>query len=78
MLQERWQRVNDIFHSALEMESGHRTRFLERIGGEDAELRLEVERLLAHYSDAEGFLEEPAIQLAAGTAVSDGTEPAVT
>ncbi len=68
MQQERWHRINDIFHSALDMEPGRRTTFLEQIGRDDSELRAEVERLLQHYREAENFLEEPAVELAAGAA----------
>jgi tetratricopeptide (TPR) repeat protein len=53
--QERWRRVDGILEAALELPAGERAAFLERTCGGDAELRREVEALLAH-DGADGFL----------------------
>ncbi len=51
MRAERWTRVEGLFHRALEMDEAARAEFLRAECGGDAELRREVERLLA--ADAE-------------------------
>ena len=48
MDQDRWQRVEDLYHAALEQESGARTTFLFQSCAGDEELRREVERLLQY------------------------------
>jgi non-specific serine/threonine protein kinase/serine/threonine-protein kinase len=47
---EQWQRLEDVFHAALEQPPDSRAAFLDRACGNDTDLRTEVERLL--YADA--------------------------
>src|SRR6202165_1072759 len=47
MTPERWQQVDQLYHSALEREPGQRSAFLLEACGGDEELRREVESLLA-------------------------------
>lgn len=63
MQQERWRRIDELFHSALELDTNRRAVFLEESCSGDLDLRMQVERLLIHYDDS--FLEEPALELAA-------------
>ena len=63
MHQERWRRIDELFHSALELDGHRRAAFLEESCSGDSELRMQEERLLIHYNDS--FLEEPALELAA-------------
>ena len=65
MQQERWRRVDEIFHSVLKLDLEKRAAFLEQTCSGDSDLRLEVERLLIHYNESDSFLEEPALELAA-------------
>ena len=65
MQQERWRRVDEIFHSALRLDGQRRVAFLEQTCSDDSDLREYVERLLIHYGEAASFLEQPAIELAA-------------
>jgi Tol biopolymer transport system component len=67
MDQERWLRVNDLFHAALDREPGERSAFLD-IGcrGDDG-LRHEVELLLADEKEAVSFLETPVMDYATVT-----------
>ena len=51
MSDNRWQRVEDIFHQAAELAPGARSAFLDQACAGDESLRKEVESLLAH--DAE-------------------------
>ncbi len=62
---ERWRRIEQIYNRALELEPGRRAAFLEGACAEDESLRREVERLLARQSQAEDFIEVPAIEVAA-------------
>jgi serine/threonine protein kinase len=67
MTPERWQQVERLYHAVLEQEPGRRAAFLEESCQGDQELRQEVETLLAYRSRTEGFLETPAMQVAAQT-----------
>ena len=49
---ERWQRIGDLFHRALEHRAAERSRFLDDACGGDAALRAEVDSLLAHHEDS--------------------------
>jgi eukaryotic-like serine/threonine-protein kinase len=62
---ERWRKVEELYHSALERERRLRAAFLEQACGEDETLRREVESLLAQVHDSESFLEAPALNVAA-------------
>jgi eukaryotic-like serine/threonine-protein kinase len=53
MTPERWQQINQIFHSALERNPGDRAAFLAEACASDEELRREVESLLASDETAE-------------------------
>jgi eukaryotic-like serine/threonine-protein kinase len=55
-----WQRVEDLFHSALERDPGSRSVFLDQACAGDTELRREVESLIAAYGRVGSFIEEPA------------------
>jgi Tol biopolymer transport system component len=50
---ERWQKIEQLYHTALEREPGGRSAFLDQACQDDAELRREVEALLAQ-GDAAG------------------------
>ncbi len=59
---ERWRRVEDLYHRALELDANRRVAFLEDSCGDDALLRAEVESLLAREKQAEHFMESPALE----------------
>src|SRR5258707_15475542 len=65
MTSERWQRIDQIFHSVLDCAPETRASFLSESCRDDAELREEVESLqLAHEQD-ESLLDVRAYELAA-------------
>src|ERR1019366_8410160 len=64
---ERWQRVEGLFHAALEREPEARRAFLEVACGRDTDLRRQVELLLAKGEAAGRFLETPGMQDMGGT-----------
>lgn len=59
----RFQRIADIFLSALEREGPGRKIFVETAARGDEELRREVEAMLASHEGAGTFMEVPAIRL---------------
>ncbi len=58
---ERWRRVKDVFHGALERPADARPAFLDAACAEDRDLRREVESLLRAQESAGGFLSSPAV-----------------
>src|SRR5271157_1404732 len=65
MTPERWLQVERIYQEAEGRPRGERASFLDQACGGDADLREEVERMLAGDSAAAGFLETPAVEMAA-------------
>ena len=59
--QERWQTVRVLFHSALEHEPEERPALLDHVCGGDADLRHQVELLLARELEARSFMETPTL-----------------
>lgn len=62
---ERWRRMEDLYHAALARPTEARARFLAEACPGDAELRGELESLLAHSANAGSFLDKPAFETAA-------------
>ena len=60
-----WQQVSGIFDQALDLSSGERARFVAEACGSDRELLAEVEAMLAAHHRHDGFLDQPAGELAA-------------
>jgi Tol biopolymer transport system component len=67
MTSDRWQQVDRLYHSALEQPAAERAAFLAEACAGDADLQREVQSLLDQAS-MPGFLEEPALALAAAVA----------
>jgi hypothetical protein len=59
---ERWRQIEQMCQEALDRESAERAAFLDRACAGDADLRREVESLVAQQSAANTFLEAPARQ----------------
>jgi TolB-like protein len=60
MTPDRWARVKEVFHSALDRELAARRGFVAAACEGDAELQQEVEALLEQHEQAGDFLEPPA------------------
>jgi hypothetical protein len=61
----RWQRINHLFHEALERDPSARETFLREHTADDPSLYDEVETLLRSHRQTAGFLDEPAWGVAA-------------
>src|SRR5690242_19653595 len=68
---ERWQRIERLYHAALEVEESLRVAFLQDACGGDEALRREIEALLSREKRAEKFMETPALEVAARTLAQD-------
>ena len=68
---ERWQRIERLYHAALEVEESRRSAFLQHACGGDEVLCREVEVLLSREKRAEQFMETPALEVAAMTLAQD-------
>ena len=59
MTPERWKQIEEIFHGALELGEAERLKFLSTRTHGDADLRVEVEKLLSQFDQASSFIEQP-------------------
>src|SRR5436305_1575818 len=59
---QRWQQVNDLFHSAVKRPPEERTAFLDEACYGDETLCREVKSLLASHEQTENFIESPAFE----------------
>jgi serine/threonine protein kinase len=64
MTPERWQQIDKLMDSALELEASQRSVFLDQACAGDEELRREVEKLLGAHQQAGSFLGSPAVHIA--------------
>ena len=71
---DRWSATERIFHAALERPVEARAAFLAEACGDDDALRQDVQSLLDEASST-GFLEQPALQIAAGLVTSASLAP---
>jgi hypothetical protein len=62
---ERWQRIESLYHQAVGVAEAERAAFLDRECGSDLALRQQIESLLAQETEADTFLEEPALAVGA-------------
>jgi eukaryotic-like serine/threonine-protein kinase len=65
MKRDRWQKIDEIFHAALQYKPDERKTFIEEACHGDEELRRELESLLAEEKGADQFIEEPAMDVMA-------------
>jgi hypothetical protein len=63
--EDRFSRIEQIYHQVLERPEEERPAFLAQASAGDDELRREVEKLLSFDKKAGSFMESPALDLAA-------------
>ncbi len=68
---EKWKQVEELFNAALELEPAARDSFLAEACAGDQELRREVESLLAYENQTAGFIQKPALEVAANALAAD-------
>ncbi len=68
---ERWRRVEELYHSALQIPAEERPEYLRQACRGDAKLCEEVQSLLAYESSAREFMEKPAFEVAAKQIAGD-------
>ena len=66
MTPERWQKVNNLFHSALKCDPTDRAAFLEQACSGDSALRIEIESLITSHDNSDGFVEAYPFEAAMG------------
>ncbi len=71
MNSERWQQIKELCLAASERQESDRHLFVAEACGRDDELRSEVESLLAYRPKSEGFIESPALEVAAQLLAED-------
>ena len=57
---ERWRRIEQLYHAALELDPSERGAFLQQKCGDDLAFLNEVDRLIAGHDEAGSFLGAPA------------------
>jgi serine/threonine-protein kinase len=65
MERNRWQRIEELYHAALDRAPEERAAFLTEACADDSGLRREVEELLRYDGAAESFIEENALAMEA-------------
>ena len=65
MTPDRWQKIEQLYHSARGRDESQRVAFLEEACAGDEVLRQEIESLLAEEKRGAGLLESPALEIAA-------------
>ena len=60
MTPERWQQIDQLFHSVLERPPDVRAEFLEQACRGDKFLRSEVESLIESHEQSDSFIDKPA------------------
>ncbi len=74
MKPEHWQRLDQLFHAALERTPEERAAFLDEACAGDESLRKQVEALVAAHEEAGSFIESPAMEVEArGVAADQGS-----
>jgi len=71
MQADRWQRIESLFHAALELAPEKRAAFLQETCGDDEGLRADMERLTADDSAARAFMQSRALEVAAKKLAQD-------
>src|SRR5437016_14030598 len=74
MTPERWEKVKEIFQSALDHAAEKRSAYLSSACGGDKSLRKEVESLLVAHEKDGSFIDSPAYEAAAELIVDEKAE----
>src|SRR5947207_2389868 len=75
MTPQQYERLAELFHAALEIAPDERAAFLDQVSDGDADLRSELESLLAAHEQREAYTEKPPDDIAAGYLAQQGGVP---
>jgi Tol biopolymer transport system component len=75
MSDDRWSRVEQIYHAALERTPEERAGFIAQACSSDSGLRREVESLLAYHGRGDALLEAKGVQRVIGAMIAINLEP---
>ena len=73
---ERWRRINELFHAALERDPGSREAFIDEACAGDPALRTEVLSLLQMHSGP-GIVDRPAVEANPGLLLTGDDDPLI-
>jgi len=59
MSPQRWQQIEDIFQTAVDLPREDRARYVAEATSGDANLEREVEKLLTQYEESTALIERP-------------------
>lgn len=76
MTPERWQKIDELFHAALQREPDEHAAFLDEACAGDPELQNEVGALLASLEEASDFIEKAPLTGAISSAVEESADEA--
>jgi hypothetical protein len=71
MNQERWNQINAIYNEAMDLPVNQRKEFVNKICANDEKLLDQINRLLESSEQESGFLDSPAIEIAAKAIAMD-------
>src|SRR5215218_5289235 len=63
MTPQEWEKISDIFHSALELEPFRRGEYLDNVCGSNSKLRHEVDSLLKANGEIDDFIDSPLVDV---------------
>jgi eukaryotic-like serine/threonine-protein kinase len=70
--EEKWRHVEEFFHGALQLSVEERRRYLEHVLGNQPDILIEVESLLAHHSAKDDLVPNLRIEEARSAVLRDG------
>src|SRR5215211_7725331 len=77
MSPERWKLIENIYYAALNLQFNERDAFLDKACAGDEMLRGEVDSLLSSHDRADGFLDSPALDIAAKAIAGEQAESVI-
>src|SRR5215471_9551706 len=73
---ERWDRIESLFHAAVELPDSERATFLRNLGGEDPEIIDEVIALITAHTAGNELLDNPTLPADKRLLTERSTKPA--
>lgn len=75
MTPDHWQRIDELFHDALQVAPEQREEFLSKACGSNARLHKDVSKLIDAFEESGDFIEGPLINGSIAKVVQDSTNP---